>query len=83
MRAMLHGVRYVDMVDEATKRPIRGFSCFVGYPVEGVEGQETTKFFVSQELASSCGWSPSVGRFVDIDFTPRGKVCGIATVHEK
>lgn len=83
MRAMLHGVRRVDMTDQQSGRPIKGFSCFLGYPADGVEGQETCKQFISDDLATSCAWSPSVGGYVDLDFTPRGKVCGIRTVREK
>lgn len=82
MKAMLHGIRYVDMVDEATRRPIRGYSCFIGYPTEGVDGEECTKLFVSQDMADRCCWSPMVGMSVIIDFTPRGKVCGISTVEK-
>ena len=83
MRVMLHGVRRIDMVDAKDGRSINGFSCFISYPSEGVQGYETAKQFISDDMASSCAWSPDVGKMLDIDFTPKGKVCRISTVHEK
>lgn len=83
MQAMLHGVRRIDMTDRATGRPICGFSLFISYPSEGVQGLETAKQFISDDLASSCSWRPEVGKMVALDFTPKGRVCSVATVHEK
>lgn len=83
MQAMLHGVRRVDMTDQQTRREVHGFSLFISYPSEGVQGLETAKQFVSDDLAASCAWSPEVGKMVALDFTPKGKVCGISTVREK
>lgn len=82
MRCMLHGFRRIDMTDE-TGRQIRGFSCFISYPSDGVEGVETSKQFVSDSIATSSAWSPVVGKMLDIDFTPKGKVSCLSTVHEK
>lgn len=83
MRAFLHGVRRVDMTDQQTGRPVRGFTCFLSYPSEGVQGEETERKFISDEIAASSAWSPEVGRPVMIDFTPKGKVSAISTVREK
>ena len=83
MQAMLLGVRRVDMTDQQSGRPIKGFSCFYSFPSNGVEGLETSKVFVSDELATSCAWSPIVGNPVDLDFTPKGKVCRIETIRSK
>lgn len=83
MRAMLHGVRRVDMTDEKSGRPIKGFSCFISYPSDGVQGEETTKQFVSDDLATSCAWSPAVGSMLSLDYTPKGKLCRISTVRDK
>lgn len=83
MRAFLHGVRRVDMTDQQTGRQIRGFTCFISYPSEGIQGEEVDRKFVSDEIATSSGWSPEVGKLVMIDFTPKGKVSAISAVHEK
>lgn len=83
MKAMLHGVRRIDMRDRETGRPITGYSCFISFPSEGVIGEETAKQFVSDELAAASRWSPEVGNLVLIDFTPKGKVSSIQTVREK
>lgn len=82
MKAMLRGYRRVDMVDDRS-RPIKGFSCFISYPSEGVVGEETTKQFISDELAQANSWAPDVGKEVMIDFTPRGRVSSIVTVRDK
>lgn len=81
MKAMLHGVRRVDMTDRETQRPIKGFSLFVSYPADGVQGEETAKLFVADDLCVACAFSPSVGKLLSIDFTPKGRVCGIS--HDK
>lgn len=83
MRAFLHGVRRVDMMDQQTGRPVRGFTCFISYPSEGVQGEETERKYISDEIAASSAWSPEVGKPVMIDFTPKGKVSAISTVREK
>lgn len=76
MEAMLFGVRRIDMTDDSGRK-IRGYSCFVGYPSPGVDGMETQKVFVSDELAGDCAWSPSVGKGVNVDFSPKGKLIRI------
>ena len=81
MRAMLHGYRRVDMVDDQS-REIKGFSCFVGYPVDGVEGQEVTKVFVSDHICKASGFSPRLGE-VELDTTPKGKLTGARMISAK
>lgn len=83
MQAMLHGVRRVDMTDQQTGRQIKGYSCFISYASEGVIGCETAKQFISDDLAASCAWSPEVGKLLNLDFTPRGKIFSVVTVREK
>lgn len=83
MQAMLHGFRRVDMLDRETGRPVKGYSCFISFTSEGVQGVETAKQFISDDLASSCSWRPEVGKLLSLDFTPRGKVSSISTVREK
>lgn len=82
MRAMLHGYRRVDMEDEKTGRRISGFSCFVGYPVDGVEGQEVTKVFISDNICQASGFSPRLGE-VELDTTPKGKLTGARMISAK
>ena len=82
MQAMLHGFRYVDMKNESGQE-IKGFSCFLGYPSSGVEGEECSKVFVSQEIANATAWSPTVGKPVNVEFTPKGKVSSVAAVPAK
>ena len=82
MQAMLYGVRRVDMQDDRGN-VVRGFSCFIGYSAPGVIGFETQKVFVNDDLAAECAWSPSAGKLVNVDFTPKGKVCGISNVDEQ
>lgn len=82
MRVMLHGVRRIDMVDDSG-RQIKGFSCFISFPSEGVQGVETTKQFVSDDMCASCAWSPEIGKMLEIEYTPKGRVSRISTVHEK
>lgn len=82
MQAFLHGFRRVDMQSD-DGRVISGFSCFIGYTSAGVEGQEVSKVFVSDSLAKECTWSPIVGKLVNVEFTPKGKLSTIQTVHEK
>lgn len=83
MRAFLHGVRRIDMTDQQTGRQVRGFTCFISYPSEGVQGEEVDRKFISDDIVTSSAWSPEVGRPVMIDFTPKGKVSTISTVREK
>lgn len=83
MNAMLHGVRRIDMTDQKDGRQIRGYSLFISFPAEGVQGLETSKQFISDDLAASCAWSPEVGKMLALDFTPKGRLCSVATVHEK
>lgn len=83
MQAMLHGVRRIDMVGRDDGVPVKGFSLFISYPSEGVQGCETSKLFISDQMATASGWSPEVGKLVMIDFTPKGKVSAISTVREK
>lgn len=83
MQAMLHGFRRVDMVDDRTGQPINGYSCFVSYTSDGVEGVETAKQWVSAQLAAECKWHPEVGKLIQLDYTPKGKVSSISTVQEK
>lgn len=80
MRAMLHGFRRVDM--EADGRKISGFSCFIGYPADGVEGQEVTKVFISDTICRSSAFSPRIGE-IELDTTPKGKVAGVRLINAK
>lgn len=82
MQAYLHGVRRVDMTD-ANGKQVQGFSCFIGYPADGVEGDEVSKVFVSDTMAQRCAWHPMVGSLVNVDFTPKGRLSAISTVKEK
>lgn len=82
MQAYLYGSRRVDMVD-GNGGAIKGFSCFIGYPADGVEGDEVSKVFVSDSMAGKCGWHPMVGSLVNVDFTPKGRLSSISTVKEK
>lgn len=79
MQAYLYGVRRVDMEDNN----VHGFSCFIGYPVDGVDGDEVSKVFVSDSMAQKFAFSPRVGSLVDVDFTPKGRLSSISTVKEK
>lgn len=81
MRAMLHGYRRVDMKNE-DGQPIKGFSCFVGYPVDGVEGQEVTKVFISDNICQASAFSPRLGE-VELDTTPKGKLTGARMISAK
>lgn len=81
MRAMLHGFRRVDMENE-NGQPIKGFSCFVGYPVDGVEGQEVTKVFISDNICRASGFSPRLGE-VELDTTPKGKLTAVRMISAK
>lgn len=82
MQGYLYGVRRVDMAGENGGQ-IKGFSCFIGYPAEGVQGDEVSKVFVSDSMATKCAWSPEVGKLVNVDFTPKGRLSFISTVKEK
>ncbi len=77
MKAMLHGFRRVDMTDDRN-RPITGYSCFFGYETPGVTGEEVTKIFMRDDPSFS--FSPAVGCFYDLDFSPRGKVVAVRPV---
>lgn len=83
MQAMLHGFRRIDMTDQQTGRLIGGYSCFISYPSEGVVGLETSKQFVSDDLAKANSWTPEVGKMLNLDYTPKGRVSAISTVREK
>lgn len=82
MQAYLYGVRRVDMTDDQGRK-VQGFSCFIGYPAAGVEGDEVSKIFVSDAMAQQCAWSPAVGTLLNVDFTPKGRLSAISTVKEK
>lgn len=83
MRAMLLGVRRVDMTDRQTGELIKGYTCHISYPSQGVQGEEVDRRFVSDSLANFCEFVPVVGQMVNIDFTPRGKVSMIAMCNDK
>ena len=82
MKAMLRGVRRVDMTDDSG-RSVNGFSCFISYPAAGVEGEECSKVFVSDYIASGCHWSPVLGAMVSLDFTPKGKLNFLSNLDEE
>lgn len=82
MQAYLYGVRRVDMTDDQGRK-VQGFSCFIGYPANGVQGDEVSKVFVSDSIAQKCAWSPAVRSLVNVDFTPKGRLSSISTVKEK
>lgn len=82
MRVMVHGVRRVDMTDDRG-RNVRGYSLYCGYPADGVQGQEVTKLFVSDELANTCKFYPTAGVEAVIEFTPRGKISTIMVPNAK
>ena len=48
-----------------------------------VQGDEVSKVFISDDLAQSNAWSPAVGKLVNVEFTPKGKISIIKTVQEK
>lgn len=79
MKATVHGCRRIDMTDDQTQRRICGYSIFISYPSEGVTGEEMSKQFLSDEWCSAASVSPPslVGKKVNIDFTPRGRVSSI------
>ncbi|MCI8400095.1 MAG: hypothetical protein HFF90_11985 [Oscillibacter sp.] len=79
MKAMLYGFRRMDFVNDDGDR-VCGYSCYIGYASDGVIGQETAKQWVSSQMAKSCQWEPKVGAQLEIDFTPRGRVCAVANV---
>ena len=80
MKATLHGVRRVDMTDRETHRQICGYSLFLSYPAEGVQGEEVSRQFISDEFCASLQVSPPafVGKPVIVDFTPRGKLVSLS-----
>ena len=82
MQAYLYGVRRVDMTAQDGSK-VNGFSCFIGYPADGVQGDEVSKVFISDALAQRNAWSPAVGKLVSVEFTPKGKISSIKTVQEK
>ena len=82
MQAYVYGFRRVDMADQQGGQ-IKGFSIFLGYTSPGVEGSEVSKVFVSDKLASDCGFSPMAGKMVNVDFTPKGRLASIAFVRDK
>lgn len=49
MQAYLYGVRRIDMKDDNGGQ-INGYSCFIGYPADGVIGDEVSKVFVSDSM---------------------------------
>ena len=73
MKCNLHGFRRIDMTDDSG-RSIRGYSCYIGYPSNGVQGEETQKVFISDEMAIGCEWRPTAGTSIRIDFMPKGRV---------
>lgn len=83
MKAMLHGYRRVDMTDRDTGRVVQGYSCYISYPSDGIVGVETAKQWISDDMARACNWAPEVNCYIDLDFTPRGRVCGVVTVKDK
>lgn len=82
MQAYLYGVRRGNMADQNGGQ-VKGFSCFIGYPADGVDGDEVSKVFVSDSMVQKCACSPAVRSLVNVDFTPKGQLSGISTVKEK
>lgn len=80
MKATLIGVRRVDFTDQQSNRKISGYSLYLTYAAEGVQGVEATKQFVSDEFCASLQVSPPalVGKSLNVDFNTRGKLAAIS-----
>lgn len=76
MRAKLYGVRRVDMKAE-DGRPITGYSCYIGAPTDGVEGEEVVKVFCSDAVCMRTGWRPTVGKAVRVEYNAKGRIMSI------
>lgn len=76
MRMNLYGYRDVDMKGE-DGRPILGVSLYVGYPNDGVEGEQTAKIFINRALQSRCTFVPVVGAPIDVEYGPSNRVVGV------
>lgn len=82
MQGYLYGSRRVDMTDDKGKQ-VQGFSCFIGCPAAGVEGDEVSKVFVSDSVAQQGAWHPMAGSLVNVDFAPKGRLSSVSAVKEK
>lgn len=76
MRATLYGYRRVDMTDD-NGRSINGYSCYIGFISQGVDGEETAKVFVGDPLARDCKFVPKAKGKIVVEFNQKGKICGI------
>jgi hypothetical protein len=56
------------------------FSYFIGYPVEGTQGNEVVKVIGLDDLEQRNVWSPTVGKLANIEFTLKGRIRTIKTV---
>lgn len=83
MQVQLIGARRVDIVDNKDGKEVHGFTCFISYPSEGVDGLMADRKFIADDFAAKFSWRPEVGKLVNMDFTPQGKLGGLSTVREK
>lgn len=76
------GIRWVDMKTD-DNRNITGYSLYVAFPAENVEGLQTAKLFVSASLWSALSHRPVVNEEVIVFYNRSGKVADIHAVKEK
>lgn len=81
MKVNLYGYRRVDFPNENGERVV-GYSCFIGYPDDGVVGNVTVKQWISENVAQACNWvPPKPPAVLLVDYTPSRRVCCV--VNEK
>lgn len=77
MKVKLYGYREVDMTADDGRR-INGVSLYIGYPNDGVVGEQTAKVFINNVLRTSEGFVPHVGDALNIEYGPNGRVVGVS-----
>lgn len=76
------GMRWVDM-DTQDNRKITGWSLYIAFPADNVEGLQTGKVFVPASRWEGLSFKPSVNDYVIMVYNRTGKVSDIQAVPHK
>lgn len=76
------GIRWVDM-DTQDNRKITGWSLYIAFPADNVEGLQTSKVFVAASRWEQLTYRPTVNDEVILVYNRSGKVSDVQAVPHK
>lgn len=79
------GYRYTSF-QGADGSTVKGVNLFLTAPMDtskpGTAGEVCRKVFLSERRLSACGYTPSLGDEVKLEYNEYGKCCGVELVEE-